>query len=69
MSEEEIKKLGEQAWNQYWGMTTMVGLARKFPDSIVPFFKQFFEGGFLEGFRTKEETSKGAEQFLKECEE
>lgn len=59
MSDEEIKNLGEQIWNRYWGMTVASGLASKIPDDIVPFLKQFFISGFLEGFRTKEEISKG----------
>lgn len=59
MSDEEIKNLGEQIWNQYWSMTVVSGLANKISDDIAPLLKHFFRSGFLEGFKTKEEISKG----------
>ena len=58
MTDTELKELAKQAWEQYWGMTMLSGLGGKFPESIVPFFKQFFESGFVEGYRTKEENGK-----------
>ena len=57
MNDTELKELAKKTWEQYWGMTMLTGLGGKFPESIVPFFKQFFESGFIEGFRTREETA------------
>lgn len=58
MTKEELKELAEEAWNQYWAMTVLSGLASKLPDAMIPFFKTFFTGGFVEGYRTKEEEKK-----------
>ena len=33
----------------------LTGIGSKLPESAIPFFKQFFQSGFIEGFRTKEE--------------
>ena len=49
MTDSELKELAKQAWEQYWGMAMITGLGGKFPESAVPFFKQFFESGFIEG--------------------
>ena len=57
MKDTELKELAEKAWQQYWEMTMLTGLASKLPESAVPFFKHFFESGFVEGFRTREETA------------
>lgn len=58
MTDKELKELSENVWNQYWAKTKLSGLGSKFPDEIIPFFKTFFTGGFVEGYRTKEEEKK-----------
>ena len=55
MKDEELKELSKKIWQQYWGMTMLSGLASKFPSELVPFFEHFFESGFIEGYKTKEE--------------
>ena len=58
MTDKELKELSEKVWNQYWAMTKLSGLGSKFPDAIIPFLKTFFTSGFVEGYRTKEESLK-----------
>jgi hypothetical protein len=55
MIDSELKELAEKVWNQYWGMTMYTGVGSKLPKSAIPIVKLFFQSGFIEGFRTKEE--------------
>lgn len=50
-----LEHLAEKTWEQYWNFAMLTEIKGKLPESAVPFFKQFFKSGFIEGYRTKEE--------------